>query len=393
MKKSVSIIGGGTAGLMVAAFLDAEKYDINIYEKKASIGRKFLVAGDGGFNLTHSESMGPFIKRYEPSPFLMSALTQFTNQDFIQWLKNNDIPTFTGSSKRIFPVKGIKPIDVLKKIKNVLNVNKVTIHCNHAFSGWNSKNQIQFDNGKLIESDLTIYALGGASWKVTGSDGRWISLFSQKGIKTVPFIASNCTFNINWPTLFIKNHHGTPLKNISICINDKKQLGEVVITHFGLEGNAIYALSSEIQEAIARKVDPIIYIDFKPSLSQEIILDKLKHTSQNITQTLKNKLKLPTAIIDLIKSKTSKDEFLQKATLARMIKSFPLKIIKAGPIDKAISTKGGISVNAVDSTFQLKKMKNHYCIGEMIDWNAPTGGYLIQGCVSMGFHLAKNLND
>ncbi len=392
MKKSVSIIGGGTAGLFVAAFLDADLFDITIFEKKASLGRKFLVAGDGGFNLTHAEDITDFTQRYTPPGFLKNALHQFTNEDLRKWLSSIDIPTFIGSSKRVFPEKGIKPITVLKSIESFLVKNKITFQFNSTFTGWNEKDQLIFNSTEQIQSDFIIFAMGGASWKVTGSDGKWLDLFSNNGIKTKPFQAQNCAFHIDWSKEFLDKNEGTPLKNISISIEDQHQKGEVVITKFGIEGNAIYALSPKIQDQLALKKEATVFVDFKPTLSATVLLKKLKHSSLKTTQTLKQTFKLGTATVDLIKNSLSKEEFLDDSFLIKTIKKFPLKIANSAPINEAISTSGGIHLDAIDEHFEFIRLKNNFCIGEMLDWNAPTGGYLIQGCASMGVYLAKLLN-
>lgn len=392
MKKKVAIIGGGTAGLFLAAFLNSDLYDITIYEKKPSLGRKFLVAGDGGFNLTHSEEGSIFKSRYTPTSFLDNALDHFSNTDLRAWLLSIGIPTFVGSSGRVYPEKGIKPIEVLKRIEAHLIEKNVKFEFNKTFTGWDSGNAVQFNTNEIITSDYTVFALGGSSWKVTGSDGTWLTLFTEKGIDTVPFTSSNCAYKIDWDETFIQNNEGKPLKNISISIENKMQKGEAVITTFGIEGNAIYGLSPEIQTTLAASDEVVVYVDFKPTVSLSALIEKINHSTSNTTETLRQKLKLSRTVIDLIKVTLTKEEFLDIESLAKFIKRFPLKIIDSAPIDEAISTMGGIDLTAVDSNFELIKMKNNFCIGEMLDWNAPTGGYLIQACASTGVYLAHKLN-
>jgi len=393
MKKKVAIIGGGTASMFCAAFLNPDLFEVSIYEKKKALGRKFLVAGDGGFNLTHGETLEDLKSKFMPISFLDKALDHFSNEDLRTWLSNLGIPTFVGSSGRVFPLKGIKPIEVLKAMEGFLIKEKVKIEYNKTFTGWNKDNEIVFNDKEEIKSDIAVFALGGASWKVTGSDGAWLNVFNAKGIQTVPFQASNCAFKIKWNEKVMQRHEGEPLKNISISINNKSQKGEAVITEFGIEGNAIYALSAEIQDELALKKQVKIYIDFKPTFDQSSIIEKINYSKTNITSTLKEKLKLPKAAVTLLKSTLTKEEYVDIARLAKFIKNFPLQIVEAGPIDEAISTTGGIALNEVDASFELKKMQNNYCIGEMLDWNGPTGGYLIQGCASMGAYLGKVLNE
>lgn len=391
-KKKISIIGGGPSAFLLACFLDPEKFSVTIYEKNKTFGRKFLVAGKGGFNLTHSETTQELINRYTPTGFLDKALQNFTNTDFRNWLHTIAIPTYIGSSKRVYPKKGIKPIEVLNAIAKTLKEKGVTIKYEHTFSGWNNTDEPLL-NKVAIKTDYTIFCLGGASWKITGSDGKWLDSFSEKGIKTKIFQGSNCGYKINWNKDFIKNHEGTPLKNITISCDTRLQKGEAVITTFGLEGNAIYGLSPQIRAQLAANLKAAIYIDFKPSLSIENLYAKMQVSGyKNTSQILKKEIKLSAAQIDLLKAYVSKEEYLNKEILAKKIKSFPLEILNTASIDESISTVGGIDLSAISQNFELEKLANQFCIGEMLDWDAPTGGYLLQGCVSTGVWLAKYLN-
>lgn len=390
--KKIAIIGGGTSALFLAAFLDTDKYEVSIYEKKKSPGRKFLVAGDGGFNLTHSEDLEHLKSRYSPPLFLDHALNAFDNVALRNWLKEIGIPSFVGSSGRVFPKEGIKPIEVLKTIRNYLIKKNIQFYFEKTFTDWTEDNAIILNRDEIINPDYTVFALGGASWKVTGSDGSWLNVFQDKGIKTIPFKSSNCAFKTDWDEAFIKSYEGQPLKNITISIDNKTQKGEAVITQFGIEGNAIYSFSSEIQKQLSKQKEALVFIDFKPTLSHSRIIDKIYQSKSNTTTTLKEKLKLPRAAIELIKMTLTKDAFLDKSILTNYIKNFPLTILDAAPLDEAISTMGGIDLTDINSYFELKKIKHQFCIGEMLDWNAPTGGYLIQGCASSAVYLAKHLN-
>jgi len=393
MKKMVSIVGGGTAGLFLAAFLNTDLYDITIFEKKPSLGRKFLVAGDGGLNLTHAEDLPNFKLRYTPTLFLDNALDQFSNSDFRAWMRSIGIPTFVGSSGRVFAEKGIKPIEVLKIIESFLQNNKVKFVFNKTFTGWGKDDSLEFNSTECIKTDYAVFNLGGASWKVTGSDGLWLNIFAKKGIATLPFRPSNCAYQIPWDETFIQKHEGSPLKNISLSLANQIQKGEAVITRFGIEGNAIYGLSPSIQATLALHNEVVVYADFKPTISLETLIEKLINSKSNKTVALKETVNLSSTVVDLIKCSLTKDEFLDIKTLAQFIKKFPLMIIGSAPIDEAISTSGGSMLNAVDSNFELKKVKNQFCIGEMLDWDAPTGGYLIQACASMGAYVADQLNS
>ncbi len=396
MKKTVSIIGSGPAALILAAQLNEHLFDVHIYERNFSPARKFLVAGDGGFNLTHSEDPAPFIQRYTPSAFLESAFSNFNNQDLRNWLKSIGIETYVGTSKRVFPVKGIKPIDVLNAILDVLKNKNVQIHTQHHWKGWDQHHALVFEHNEktiVINSNITVFALGGASWSKTGSDAAWAHLFTEKGIQVNPFYASNCAYQVNWKTEFIQQHHGASLKNISITCAGKTKLGEVVITNFGMEGGAVYALSPQIREQLQTRGCAEIFIDLKPSMIVEQILDRFSERgNRSITKLLVDKLHLNEVHIALLKAQLQKEEFTNIPLLAEKIKTIPVIIQAAAPIEKAISTVGGIALSELDERFQLKKMPSVYCIGEMLDYDAPTGGYLLQSCFSMGNEVAARLN-
>jgi uncharacterized flavoprotein (TIGR03862 family) len=392
MKKSVAIIGGGPSAFLLGAFLDANKFDVTIYEKNKTSGRKFLVAGKGGFNLTHSEPIEQLIIRYTPTNFLENALLNFTNTDFRNWLEEIGIPTYIGSSKRVYPKEGIKPIEVLNAILNHLKEKGTVLKYEHTFSDWDADNN-PIINNKSTTADYTVFSLGGGSWKITGSDGSWLNTFSKKGIKTKPFQASNCGYQIDWKSNFINKNEGSPLKNISISCGNATQKGEAVITKFGLEGNAIYGLSPQIRIALDAHSKATVFIDFKPSLTLENVNSKInRSTYRNTTEILKKELKLSSSQIDLLKTHLSKESYLNTESLASNIKQFPLEIINTASIDESISTAGGIDRDAVSENLELQSIKNQFCIGEMLDWDAPTGGYLLQACASIGVSVAKHLN-
>jgi uncharacterized flavoprotein (TIGR03862 family) len=392
MKKTISIIGGGPTSLLLAAFLDVDKFDITIYEKNKTLGRKFLVAGKGGFNLTHSEPISDLIERYTPSNFLKSSISSFTNNDFRKWLHDIGIPTYIGSSKRVYPEEHIKPIIVLNTILNHIKKKGIHFKYNHVFSGWDTQNNLIINN-EITYSDYTVFCLGGGSWKITGSDGAWLKTFEEKDIKTIPFEASNCAFKIDWNSKFIENNEGIPLKNITISCANKQQKGEAVITCFGLEGNAIYGLSPQIRAQLKLHNKALIYIDFKPTFTLENVASKIKNSNfKNTTQILKKELKLSPSQITLLKTYLSKDSYLNTEIISKYIKKFPLEVNDLSILDEAISTVGGIDINAVDTNFQLHKIPNQFCLGEMLNWDAPTGGYLLQACASNGVFLAKYLN-
>lgn len=391
--KNLTIIGGGPAALMLASTIDTEKFRVTIYDQKKSVGRKFLVAGEGGLNLTFNSELDSLIGQYSPSEFIEQAIRAFSNKDLKAWLKKLDIPTFVGSSNRVFPEKGIKPIDVLNAIVADVKNNGVEFRLNTKWLGWNEKGNLRFDGIDEISSDITVFALGGASWKVTGSDGNWAEIFEDKGIQINPFRAANCAFEVKWQKEFILSNEAKPLKNIALSFNDKRIKGELVISSFGLEGNAIYPLSEKIQNSLAQDETTIVNLDLKPAFEFEQVLNRLNNTRQRkITDVLKKELNLDRTQIAILKHFTTKNTFSNNNLLAEAIKALPIHLYSAGPIDEAISTLGGIDLNEVNNTFELKKVPNSFTIGEMLDWYAPTGGYLLQGCFSMGYYLGKQLN-
>ena len=419
-KKSIAIIGGGASALMLACSLDTNKFNISIYEKNAALGRKFLVAGKGGFNLTHSENIEQFVERYHPKQFIEPFLKHFSNTDFRDWLKSIGIETYVGTSKRVFPIKGIKPIEVLNAIESVLKKNNVSIHYNHEWKGWSNNDLVFSTDGetKVLKSDLVVFALGGASWKVTGSVGNWTSYFEEKGIQIIPFYPSNCAYKINWNQEIVKQISGQALKNCEFSCGNMHKKGEAVLTDFGIEGSGIYGLSKEIREQLTNfmyrhpeldsgsnemlnqvqhdqtKSVAELFIDFKPELSLQEIQNRFENKGKlSIKDVLEKKINLSSVQIQLLKYKTTKEEYNQPKTISLLIKKFPLILTDFAPLDDAISTVGGIELAEVNDNLELKKLPNHYCMGEMLDWDAPTGGYLLQACFSMGKFVADKINQ
>ena len=394
MKKTIAIFGGGPSSLALASFLDQYLFDITIYEQNKTCGRKFLVAGKGGFNLTHAEPLDTFKNRYIPVSFLDNALNHFTNEDLRSWLADIGIETFVGSSNRVFPIKGIKPIEVLDAIIKDVKSKGVDIQYQMKWDGWSASGLPLVNGDTEIEADYYVYAFGGASWKITGSTGGWARHFNTKGIGINEFEPSNCAFKVEWSEKLLNTLEGKPLKNIAVSCDDQVQKGELVITRFGLEGNAIYALSNNIRKQLHSSGRAEISIDMKPIFtSEDIKLKLLKPSSKNSTEFLKRDLNLSKVQIQLIKHLTSKEDFVDKEKLVGFIKKLPIDILGTALIDEAISTVGGVRIDELSDTFELKKMENSFCIGEMVDWDAPTGGYLLQGCFSMGTFLADRLNN
>ncbi|MFK8036891.1 MAG: TIGR03862 family flavoprotein [Crocinitomicaceae bacterium] len=399
MKPRIAVIGGGTAGLSFSCFIDTSKYEVSLFEKKNRLGSKLLVAGKGGFNLTHSESISKLINRYSPNNVLEKALNNFTNTDFTLFLKKINISTYVGSSKRIFPIKSIKPVEVVSAIETEILKNNANVNLNSKWIGLkkrNNKSILTFETNNHQydeEFDYVIFALGGKSWAVTGSDGSWINNFKELKVDTHTFESSNSAMQVSWPLSILKLISGKPLKNLSVTINKTTIKGELMITNFGLEGTPIYTLNKEFRENDNQGIKTELFIDFKPNSSLKSLINKIDQPIlKSWTKHLENNLKLSKTQMTLLKEFTSKDEFLSVDLITKKIKNFRIEILGLAPIEEAISSIGGISTEAVDENFELKQLTNVFVLGEMLDWDAPTGGYLIQACMSMGYHLAQHLN-
>lgn len=392
-KKSIAIIGGGPAALSAAFFLSV-KFETNIYEKGKTIGQKFLVAGKGGFNFTNSLIGKELLSKYTPSNFLKNCLQYFDSNDTRKWLASIGIDTFIGTSGRIYATKKHKPIDVLNKIKSALLKKNVKIRTNSSFIGFDSNNNPIISNmnkSETVVADYYIFALGGASWSITGSDGKWLKQFNSIGVETNNFEASNCGVNINWDDNFIKYHSGKPIKNIIISCGNMNSTGEVVITDYGLEGNAIYSVVPELRRLLL-KDNGDIHIDFKPNNTAEELICKLRGNAAN-SANYKKLLNISAPQLALIKSIISKDDFQSAKRFIMHLKSLRILINSLRPIDEAISTVGGIPTKEINKDFSLRKFQNIFAIGEMVDWDAPTGGFLLQGCFSMGAFAAKTISE
>lgn len=381
--KRVIIIGGGPAGLMAATQLLKSDCEILLLDQKASVGRKFLVAGDGGFNLTHSETPSEFREKYD-SDWIKQAVKQFSNKDWTKFLKQIGIETKIGSSGKVFPEDEIKPIHVLNAWKQFLE-SKVQFMLNTRFVDFDEKEVEVERDGKLekIHFDYLVLALGGKSWPVTGSDGFWTSVLEQKGIVLNPFQPSNSGLVLyeNW----LGDLDGKILKNIRVSCGNQSCSGDLVCTSYGLEGKPAYAVNG----ALRKMEKPIFKVDLKPQMTQQKVFEVLKK-AKNPSQGLKE-LKLGEVAIFWIKNFVSKQRFLDPKELAKAIKEFSIGIKGFRPIEEVISCAGGVSDSEISESGELNKFPRVFVAGEMIDWDAPTGGYLIQGCVSSGYVAGRSI--
>ncbi|MFT5819671.1 MAG: putative flavoprotein (TIGR03862 family) [Crocinitomix sp.] len=391
--RKVALFGGGPACLM-AAYQLSEKHEVHIFEKGKRLGRKFLVAGNGGFNLTNELKGAALAEVYSNHSKLHKALSQFSTADTREWLSKIGVETFIGSSGRVFPEKGIKPTDVLKNILEALESRGVQIHINQEFIGFNNAVKPIVRSKEIeaiIEADHYIFGFGGGSWSKTGSNNSWLAPFNDIAVKTLPFRASNCGVNVDWDIDFQEKHAGTPLKNIAINCYDEILKGEVILTKYGLEGNAIYPLVPVIRKMLAKQARAEVTIDFKPNSSIEMLQAK-------ITKAIKPKnyaftFNISKAVQEIAKGALDKEQYLNPQNFAESLKNVPLSITGLRPIEEAISTVGGIMMDEVDEQFSLVKHSHISIIGEMLDWDAPTGGFLLQGCFSTGYVVGQSLNE
>ncbi|HMC97851.1 MAG TPA: TIGR03862 family flavoprotein [Flavobacteriales bacterium] len=389
-RKRIAIIGGGPAGLIAADVL-APHCEVDLYDQGKSVGRKFLVAGQGGFNLTNSIEGDALKAMYAPPGIMDEAIASFGPAELRAWLLERGIGTYVGTSGRVFPTKGIKPIAVLRAIRDRLVAHGVHVHQEHAFVGFDADARpiIENESGRAsVEADHVFFALGGASWPVTGSTGAWSAHFASIGIGTRPFRSSNCGINVRWPAHFIAAHAGKALKNIRITAGERTVLGEATITEHGLEGNAIYPIVPVVREALEQGGDAFIHIDLKPNNTAEQLLHKL---SGSTPADYPKALHLDRPQLALVKALTPKERFFTPADLVQDSKHLRVVVTGLRPIEEAISTVGGIRTEDLTPAFAFKRYPHVHAIGEMVDWDAPTGGYLLQGCFAMGHHAAQCL--
>ena len=364
----VNIIGAGPAGLMAAEVLGLAGHKVTIHDHMPSPARKFLLAGRGGLNLTHSEPLDQFLERYgEAKAFLEPAIRAFPPDALIAWANGLGIETFVGSSGRVFP-KQMKASPLLRAWLRRLEGLGVKLVARSRWEGF--------------DGTPTILSLGGASWPHLGSDAAWVPLFQQKGITVHPFKPANSRFLVHWSPVFREKFAGTPVKNVAITYAGKRVRGELMISQEGIEGGAIYALSKGLRE---KPGHPLV-IDFRPDLTEEVLAQRLAKPrgKDSLSNFLRKAAGLSPVAINLLRETGTAPD-------ARGIKAMELKLERPAGITRAISSAGGVAREELDEGFQLRKVPLTYCVGEMLDWEAPTGGYLLQACFSTGVMAARHL--
>jgi uncharacterized flavoprotein (TIGR03862 family) len=387
----IAIIGGGPAGLMAAEVLSQAGIRVDLYDGMPSVGRKFLLAGVGGMNITHSEAYPAFLARYaERAPQIAPLLRAFDADALCQWIHDLGIETFIGSSGRVFPTD-MKAAPLLRAWLKRLRDSGVVIHTRHRWLGWNEHGALRIasPDGEMTRTpDATLLALGGGSWSRLGSDGAWMLPLEQKGVGLAPLQPSNCGFEVQaWSELLVSKFAGAPLKNIAIGLNDDiPRLGECVITATGIEGSLIYALSAPIREAINRHGQATIHLDLLPGRPVDKLQAALSKPrgSRSMAKHLHSQVGIDGVKAALLRELSDAATFADPALLARAIKALPLTLVKTRPLDEAISSAGGVTFEAMDERLMLKALPGVFCAGEMLDWEAPTGGYLLTACFASG---------
>jgi uncharacterized flavoprotein (TIGR03862 family) len=384
------VIGGGPAGLMAAETLARAKIAVTIYDRMPSIGRKFLMAGRGGLNLTHSEAMTRFLSRYGGAEqHLRRALDLFPPERLRAWSADLGQPTFIGTSGRVFP-QAMKASPLLRAWLRRLDAMGVQVALRHRWTGWDENGTLVFetpDGVVRVTADVTVLALGGASWPRLGSDGGWADALEREGIAVSRLRPSNCGFHVAWSDHMRARFAGQPLKNVALTFGEHRVRGEGMISRNGIEGGAVYALSPLLRQAVERDGEAILTIDLLPDVDIDDVARKVSapRGKQSLSNALRKTLSLSPVAIALAQEATQgKLGALAPDAMAALLKAVPVTLTGVAPIERAISTAGGVGFDAIDDAFMLKKRPGVFVAGEMLDWEAPTGGYLLQACFATG---------
>ncbi|MDD4911030.1 MAG: TIGR03862 family flavoprotein [Sideroxydans sp.] len=403
-QKTVAIIGGGPAGLMAAEVLSQSGIHVDVYDAMPSVGRKFLMAGKGGMNITHSEPLADFLPRYGSRREQIEPLLQtFSPFALREWIHGLGVETFVGTSGRVFPTD-MKAAPLLRAWLHRLRENGVQFNMRHRWVGWDEAGALRFevsnsDVGRVstrhvgLKSDLqhhkpdaVILAMGGGSWPQLGSDGSWVAPLQQRGIDIAPLRPSNCGFDIAWSDHFRERFVGEPLKSVAASFGDAHKQGECLITEHGIEGGLIYALSAPLRDELESKGSATLHIDLLPDWSAQRVLTEVSHPrgSRSLSSHLQSRLGLKGVKANLLREALSAEQMNNASLLAATIKALPLKLIATRPLREAISSAGGVTFDSLDANLMIKKSPGIFCAGEMLDWEAPTGGYLLTACFASG---------
>jgi len=401
--KSVSIIGGGPAGLMAAEVISQQGIRVDVYDAMPSLGRKFLMAGKSGLNLTHAEEQARFLSRYgDRRQQLEPIIRAFDARRLRDWAAELGIETFVGSSGRVFP-KEMKAAPLLRAWLHRLRASGVRVHVRHQWLGFDNQQHLRFTTpqGEIhVKADATVLAMGGGSWSRLGSTGTWVSILQQAGITVMPLLASNCGFDVNWSAHLRERFAGAPVKSVSLSLTDDtgtvtSRQGDFVMTQNGIEGSLVYAFSGALRDQIARHGSASLLLDLLPAYSVAQVTDKLTKSrgKRSLSEHLRKQLGLTGVKAALLYELLSKSVLDDPQQLAQAMKALPICCLRTRPIDEAISTAGGVAFSELDAQLMLRKRPGVFCAGEMLDWDAPTGGYLLTACFASGYAAGQGVKS
>ncbi|MEO6306406.1 MAG: TIGR03862 family flavoprotein [Nitrospiraceae bacterium] len=391
---NIAIIGGGPAGLMAAESASSAGAKVDLYDAMASVGRKFLLAGKGGLNLTHSEPSGKFLSRYGARRAQLTPLLASFGPDAIRaWARGLGIDTFVGSSGRVFPTD-LKAAPLLRAWLRRLRKAGVQFHVRHRWIGWDEQGALSFatpEGNRTVAADAAVLALGGGSWPKLGSDASWVPLLAGRRIHIAPLQPANCGFDVGWSDHFRVKFAGHPVKSVAIVMKSKTGTeswhpGEFVITETGVEGGVIYTVSASLRDEILANGSATVLLDLTPDRDMPRLTHDLSRPRGKRTMAthLQRQAHIEGVKAGLLREVVSKDDFADPARLAAAIKSLPLRLVAPRPLEEAISTAGGVPFEALDEGLMIRSLPGVFCAGEMLDWEAPTGGYLLTGCFATG---------
>lgn len=409
MTPQVAIVGGGPAGLMAAEVLAADGVQVDLYDAMPSVGRKFLLAGRGGLNLTHSESLDAFVGRFGARRDVLEALVRaWPPEQLRAWAQGLGIDTFVGTSGRVFPTD-MKAAPLLRAWLHRLRLAGVRFHMRHRWTGWTDDGRMRLHGPEgecTVQPGAAILALGGGSWARLGSDGAWAPLLARRGVQLSPLRPSNCGFDVaptgagraGWSAHLAERFAGQPVKPVALVLRDaqgmtQRRQGEFVVTATGVEGSLIYAFSATIRDTIEAHGSATIHLDLLPAHSPEQVLAETRRPRgpRSLSTHLKSRLGIHGLKMALLHELLTAGQLNDAAQLAQALKALPLRLQAARPLDEAISTAGGVHFDALTETLMLRALPGVFCAGEMLDWEAPTGGYLLTACMATGRHAAQGV--
>lgn len=389
MNKTVAIIGGGPAGLMAAEVLSERGMKADVYDSMPSLGRKFLMAGKSGLNLTHSEPFEQFAARYgKRREQIEPMLKLFGADELREWARELGIETFVGTSGRVFP-KEMKASPLLRAWLKRLDAAGVNFHLRYKWLGWNADQSLKFatpEGEKTVHADAVVLALGGGSWARLGSSGEWVNWLNQAGVKVEALKPSNCGFDVAWSQHFREKFDGQPLKSVVLSFESFHQQGEFIVTKDGVQGSLVYAASALMRDTLETKNKAVMLLDMTPDRSREWLAAQLSkpRDSRSMASHLEKTVGLKGVKVGLLHEFMPKEDFANVEKLASFIKQTPIPLTATRPLDEAISSAGGVTFESLDKNLMIRNLPGIFCAGEMLDWEAPTGGYLLTACFASG---------